>query len=138
LLPLAASSTAFPVPAQLFSADWMREVSGGADSALLLNSSLLVDSVAVSVVQVDGMLGWPEAGGELGDEDGLGEAEGEAECEALVGDALVGGALVGGVVEEPPLHAAPLRVKAVGLVFVLVYEPLNPIDVLAPVARAPL
>ena len=49
------------MPLQLFSADWIREVSGGEDSALLLNCSLLVARVALSVVQVAGTLGWATA-----------------------------------------------------------------------------
>ncbi len=60
-LPLGASTTASPVPLQLFSADWIREVSGGAASALLLNCSLLVARVALSVAQVAGTLGWATA-----------------------------------------------------------------------------
>jgi hypothetical protein len=60
-LPLGASTTALPVPLQLFSADWIREVSGGEDSALLLNCSLLVARVALSVVQVAGTDGWATA-----------------------------------------------------------------------------
>jgi hypothetical protein len=47
-----------PDPAQPVSADWMREVSGGLDSAELLNWRLLVASDADSVVQVAGMDGW--------------------------------------------------------------------------------
>ena len=54
LAPLAASTTALPVPTQPFSADWMREVSGGLDSAELLNCRLLVASDADNVAQVAG------------------------------------------------------------------------------------
>ena len=57
-LPLAASTTAFPVPLQLFSAAWIRAVSGGAASAAALNCSLLVARAALSVAQVAGTLGW--------------------------------------------------------------------------------
>src|ERR1039457_136815 len=57
-LPLGASTTALPEPLQLLSADWIRDVSGGEDSALLLNCSLLVARVALSVVQADGTDGW--------------------------------------------------------------------------------
>ena len=60
-LPLGASTTASPVPLQLFSAAWIREVSGGEDSALLLNCSLLVARVALSVLQVAGTAGWATA-----------------------------------------------------------------------------
>ncbi len=56
--PLTARTTAFPVPAQLFSADWMREVSGGEDSWALVNvRELGATSVALSVVQVPGRVG---------------------------------------------------------------------------------
>src|SRR5215472_16551778 len=61
LLPLAASTTALPEPAQPLSADCSRDVSGGDCSAELLNCSLLVASCAFSVVQVagiDGLLTW--------------------------------------------------------------------------------
>src|ERR1017187_8493255 len=58
LLPLGASTTALPVPLQLLSADWILDVSGGDDSALLLNCSLLVASVALSVLHADGTDGW--------------------------------------------------------------------------------
>src|SRR5882724_7919194 len=58
LEPLAASTTALPDPTQLFSADWMREVSGGLASAELLNCRLLVASDAVTVAQDAGMDGW--------------------------------------------------------------------------------
>ncbi len=58
MAPLAASTTALPDPTQPFSADWMREVSGGLDSAELPNCRLLVASDAVTVAQVAGMDGW--------------------------------------------------------------------------------
>jgi hypothetical protein len=58
LLPLGASTTALPVPLQLLSADWILDVSGGDDSALLLNCSLLVARVALSVLHADGTDGW--------------------------------------------------------------------------------
>jgi len=39
-------------------AAWILEVSGGDDSALLLNCSLLVASCALNVVQAAGTVGW--------------------------------------------------------------------------------
>ena len=50
---------------------------------------------------------------------------------------VVGG-VVGGVVEVPPPQATPLRVKAVGEVFVPLYEALKPKLAVPPVAIAPL
>ena len=56
---LAASTTDWPVPAQAFSAAWIRAVSGGADSSAARNSSSVgAGSVAVSVWQVAGSVGW--------------------------------------------------------------------------------
>src|SRR6185437_3098625 len=62
LPPFAFSSTAFPLPAQELSADWMRAVSGAAASALEENCSLLAVRLADSGVQVPGTLGWLAAG----------------------------------------------------------------------------
>jgi hypothetical protein len=52
-----ASTTASPVPAQPSRAAWIRLVSGGLASSVLLNSPVVVDSVACSVTQVCGTLG---------------------------------------------------------------------------------
>lgn len=117
LLPLAFNSTALPEPAQLLSADWIREVSGGADSALLLNNSLLVDSVALSEVQVDGMEGCPEPDDEDDDGDGEADADGLADADGRAdGEADALGVL--DPLDAVVLQAAPLSVNEVGLGFV--------------------
>jgi hypothetical protein len=139
LLPLALGSTALPVPAQLVSADWMREVSGGVCSAVLLNCSLLVASVALSAVHVAGTLGWPGGGGGVVGV-ALGVGDGDAECDADgvgVGVGVADPLVADGDGAVPPLQAAPLRVNAVGSVFVAPDDPVKPIDTLAPVASAP-
>jgi len=56
--PDAASTTAFPLPAQSSRAVWMRDVSGGVDSSELENSREPgAASVASSVAQVPGNVG---------------------------------------------------------------------------------
>src|SRR4051794_11751532 len=67
--------------------------------------------------------------------------------EALV-DGVVGGVVGGGVgvvvveddvgVPTPPVQAVPLSAKSVGKALAVVQVPLNPIEVMAPVASAPL
>src|SRR5581483_2777653 len=113
----------------------MREVSGGADSALEENCSLLVARVALSGWHVPGTLGWPGwVGEEEGLADGLGEADFDGDADGL------------GVAEEPeadgvgppPLQATPFSVNAVGSAFELVYVPVKPTAALAPVPSEPL
>jgi hypothetical protein len=141
------------VPAHAFSADWMREVSGGVDSAELLNCSLLVASCALSVWHVAGTEGWeterlspvasvrPGGGADEGDGDGVGVGVGDAVGEGD-GDGVGEGEdeVVGDGEGEPAdaLHAAPFSVNAVGLSLAPVRAPLNPIGVLPPAASAPL
>jgi hypothetical protein len=102
------------------SADWIREVSGGADSALEENCSLLVARVALSGWHVAGTLGWP---GGVGEEEGLADGLGDADFE---GDVDADGLGVGedpeadGVGPPPPLQATPFSVNAVGSAFELV------------------
>lgn len=149
LLPLGASTTACPEPAHAFSADWMREVSGGVDSSALLNCSLLVASCAVSVWQVAGTDGWlterlsPVA---TVTPEGVGEGVGVVVVGVGVGVGVVGvgvGVDVGdevdgdGVGEVPVVHDAPFSVNAVGLALVPVTLALKPIGVLAPAASEP-
>ena len=95
-------------------------MSGGADSALLLNNSLLVERLALSEVHVDGIVGCPEPD----DEDGLADADGDADADAdAEGDALADAEADGladvlaalDVVDAVVVQAAPLSVKEVGL-----------------------
>lgn len=148
LLPLGASTTACPEPAHAFSADWMREVSGGVDSSALLNCSLLVASCAVSVWQVAGTLGWlTERLSPVATVTPEGVGVGVVVVGVGVGVGVVGvGVGVGvdegevdgdGVGEDPVAHAAPFSVNAVGLALVPVTLALKPIGVLPPGASEP-
>jgi hypothetical protein len=84
--------------------------------------------------------GGPEGEDDGGDEGTVdGDVDGEVDGAVLVGpvEGFVDG-VVDGVPVTPPVHATPLSVKAAGTGSLVVHAPLNPNDVLPPVARLPL